>query len=372
MGNLIAKNESREVPFFTIAIPHYRHKEHLKIAIDSILCQEFSDYEILISDNFSPCDAINSIPDYLQSSGVCFKYFRQLENIGYDANVRFCILNSSGRYIFLLGNDDCLTEASTLKKIHENLSVLNFPSVAFTSYADYITNKITWRGQSTKILGYGPAAALKVFRCFSFVSGLIFEGSLAKKYNIKKWDGSIYYQFYLGCKIISEGYKVGSIRDSAVYINTTVNGKKVDTACKRSIKFSFAKRNGGFLSIICVVIDTICPYFSNLQKSSVAKKIIIEIYSISYGHGLIHYRVNYGWSYAVGVARMMRPGIIFSEIGVDKVKYGSNIFSINKFDRIKLLALYIIISIIGLLIPVKLYNICSPRLGKLVRKIQQR
>ena len=66
MGNLLAKNESCIAPFFTIAVPHYRHKEHLKIAIDSILGQKFSDYEIVVSDNFSPCGAQNSIPNYLK------------------------------------------------------------------------------------------------------------------------------------------------------------------------------------------------------------------------------------------------------------------------------------------------------------------
>lgn len=372
MSQLISSFLSNNAPFFTVAIPHYRYNDHLKIAIESLLIQSFQNFEIVISDNNSPCDAIDSIPPYLMKSGVSYKYFRQLENIGYDANVRFCILNSSGKYIFILGNDDCLTEVETLAKVHANLSKLHFPSVAFTSYGEYTTKNVTWRGRSTKIIGSGPDVALKIFRCFSFVSGLIFEGELAKKYNLEKWDGSIYYQFYLGCKIVSEGYSIGSIRDSAVYINTTVNGKKVETAMKRIIKPSFIKRNGGFMSIICVVVDTICPYFSVQQQSSVVKKIILEIYTISYAHGLIHYRTNYSWSYAFGVARMMYPSNVFSKIGVGKVRYGSETLSINIFDRLKIYALYPIITFIGLLIPVSFYFKFTPLLSRIVRKIQQK
>jgi glycosyltransferase involved in cell wall biosynthesis len=364
--------KSNDEIFFSIAIPHYRYRENLQIAIESILKQKFSNFEIIISDDCSPCDAHEIVPKELEKHLVNFQYFRHEKNQGYDRNVRFCIQKSKGKYVFLLGNDDDLTDEFVLQQLHDKLIKLNLPDLAFTSYSDYVTGELIRRAQTTRVYEGNVFNAVKIYRAYSFVSGLIYNKNAALKIETDIWDKSVYYQFYLACKLMCEGHKVASLDVNAVRINTAINGEKVPTAAKRpNTEWSFTPRYNGMDSVIRVVANTIIPYVEWDKKSKVLKDIIIQIYSISYPHALMHYRTHRNWSYSVGVARRMRPEIIFAEYIYPVSDAPISYFNFKLSHRIILRIIYIISTLAGLVVPVQAYEYLKPKLGDLVRKIQQ-
>lgn len=97
----------------SILIPTYNRALYLKDAIMCLLPQ-FQSYmdriEILISDNFSSDDTefvIDSLRSQFQNR---LKFYKQTENIGFEANFEFLINKSQGDYLYLMGDDDLLCD----------------------------------------------------------------------------------------------------------------------------------------------------------------------------------------------------------------------------------------------------------------------
>jgi glycosyltransferase involved in cell wall biosynthesis len=110
---------------FTIGIPNYNYEKYIKKTIDSILCQEGDDFEVLIADNQSTDKSWEIICSYNDER---LKIFRHETNIGFHANWNFVLNNAIGKYFILLPSDDYLTSdfmatiRSGIKK-HENVNI---------------------------------------------------------------------------------------------------------------------------------------------------------------------------------------------------------------------------------------------------------
>ena len=105
-------------PFFTISIPSLNRIESLKLVIDSILNQTFSDYEILIIDDHSD-DDIKGFINSLKNSKV--KIIENKKREGFKYSYIKCLLEAKGKYVLTLGNDDILCDKNTLKNICKRL-----------------------------------------------------------------------------------------------------------------------------------------------------------------------------------------------------------------------------------------------------------
>jgi glycosyltransferase involved in cell wall biosynthesis len=349
------------VPLITVAIPHYKQRRYLEVVLESLFEQTTNDFEILVSDDCSPDDSNVVIPKMLEASGRSFRYYSHKSNLGYDGNVRFCLSAARGRYVFLLGNDDALATPQTLSELAKALAELQFPEVAFTSYEDWKTGRVVQRAQKTTQLGSGPAAALKYFRTFSFVSGLIFEQRLTAKYETDRWDSSIYYQIYMAAKILAGGGLLGSVAISAVRKDVLLNGQTVETYATRAAKFpwSFQSRHTGLDSVIRVTADALFSSLPAAERSRAVRRIAGQILRISYPFWLFEYRRVGNWSSAVGVARGMWPSRLLAE------------YDIKAGDYLYLWALYLGVTLVGLTFPALLFNRMRATLSNLVRRRQQ-
>lgn len=95
----------------TIAIPTFNRMIFLKRALDSILKQYDERVEILVSDNCSEDNTFNLMEEYKREY-LFIRYIRNNTNIGPDGNFLQCLQNARGKYIWLLGSDDVVTEDS--------------------------------------------------------------------------------------------------------------------------------------------------------------------------------------------------------------------------------------------------------------------
>lgn len=111
----------------TVAIPAYKAK-FLKEAIDSILNQEYSNFEIVIVNDASPENLDSIVQKYTDDR---IRYFVNNENCGavnVVDNWNKCLAHANGDYIICMGDDDkllpsCLSEYISLIEKFPNKSV---------------------------------------------------------------------------------------------------------------------------------------------------------------------------------------------------------------------------------------------------------
>jgi len=76
-----AQINSSKLPLLSFAIPIYNGEKDIRRLLDSLLAQDFSDFEIVISDNAST-DRTGEICQEYASQDTRIRYHRQSENIG--------------------------------------------------------------------------------------------------------------------------------------------------------------------------------------------------------------------------------------------------------------------------------------------------
>ena len=301
------------------------------------------------------------IPKMLEASGRCFSYYSHTKNLGYDGNVRFCLRAARGRYVFLLGNDDALAGPDTLAQIARMLQELDMPAVVFTNYEDWGSGEVVRRSLGTRVLGAGATAAVSNFRSLSFVSGLIYEQSWAARHETDRWDQSIYYQVYIGCRILAEGGRLGTLDLSAVRKDVRIEGQTVPNYISRwaNEPWSFQSRHTGLDSVIRVTADAVLPLLPIAQRSAAWRRIVAKVLLTTYPFWLFEYRRVSNWSFAAGIAREMWPGKMLKEQQT------------RLLDKAYLYVIYSVVTLIGLTLPLTLFYPVKSKLADLVRYLQQ-
>ena len=106
MSNIL-KNNSTDVvlPVVSIGMPVYNGGKYIREALDSLLMQSFSNFELIISDNASTDDTAAICQQYaVKDSRI--RYKRQHVNIGALANFTFVLEQAHGEYFMWAAADD--------------------------------------------------------------------------------------------------------------------------------------------------------------------------------------------------------------------------------------------------------------------------
>jgi glycosyltransferase involved in cell wall biosynthesis len=106
----------------SICIPTYNRSRCIREQLSrlSLVDKEVLEkVEILISDNCSPDDTQQVIESYYNL--LDFVYIRNNENIGPDSNFLQCIRKATGKYVWLLGDDDFINQ-NNISKLLEIIS----------------------------------------------------------------------------------------------------------------------------------------------------------------------------------------------------------------------------------------------------------
>lgn len=102
------------MPFFSIILPTYNSSATVKIAVDSILQQTFTDFEILVIDGLSTDNTIQLVNSY---SDTRIKIISEKDNGIYDAMNKGIQL-SKGEWLYFLGSDDYLYTDIVLENVY--------------------------------------------------------------------------------------------------------------------------------------------------------------------------------------------------------------------------------------------------------------
>jgi glycosyltransferase involved in cell wall biosynthesis len=108
----------------------YNRKDLLKEALVSILRQPFTDYEVLVGNNFIQEPLLG---DCLGMKDPRVRFLNHVENVGQLRNMNFLLVQSRGRYFTWLADDD-LHAPDFLSAVHSTLAKFDWPLCVFTSY----------------------------------------------------------------------------------------------------------------------------------------------------------------------------------------------------------------------------------------------
>lgn len=100
-----------EKKFFSIIIPVYNVQKYLAECIESVLSQNFSDYEIILVDDGSQDESGNICDCYKQNYPGSIKVYHK-ENQGLISARRAGLKLANGQYICFVDSDDCLKQGA--------------------------------------------------------------------------------------------------------------------------------------------------------------------------------------------------------------------------------------------------------------------
>lgn len=107
-----------ENPFFTIMIPNFNKSDHFISCFNTIFCQKFSNFEIVVVDDFSRDDSIQKL--YNLSYYLQLKIIKHKETKGTLASRIDAAKSSIGKYLISLDPDDQL-ECDLLEELYKYL-----------------------------------------------------------------------------------------------------------------------------------------------------------------------------------------------------------------------------------------------------------
>ncbi|MEP6514091.1 MAG: glycosyltransferase family 2 protein [Parafilimonas sp.] len=124
-------------PKISVLIPTYNYAQYLDEAIQSVIDQTYSDFELIIVDNNSTDNTDEVVRKYLYDGRI--SYYKNETNIGMVANFNKCLEYSKGEYIkYLLADDkfhpELLEKFVTIMEQYHNVSLV-------TSYRKFFDAK---------------------------------------------------------------------------------------------------------------------------------------------------------------------------------------------------------------------------------------
>jgi glycosyltransferase involved in cell wall biosynthesis len=339
-------------PFFSICIPQYNRTSYLIEALKVLAQQTFKNFEVCISDDQSTDGREQQLIDYLKQSGLSFIYKKQEKNLRYDGNIRGSISLASGQYCFLHGNDDCLGSENTLQELYEKIQENNLPTVIITNFEDWQTGSKHQRIRCSALVGSGVEVAATHFRNVAFVTGVIVDRSIAQSHHTDKWDGSEMYQMYIVARAIASDGNLLELADSYVRKDIQISSDSVDSyaAKPRLNPCPIIERKLPLIQIGPLIVDAIEPYLTSDNRNSIIEQIFQQLYQFTYPFWILEYRRVQSWNYALGICLGIKPANTFMNL------------EFSTIIKVKLYALYSIVCVTGMIIPIRLFDNIRPLL----------
>lgn len=106
--------------FTILIVTYYPVWEKLKLTLDSVLEQTFTDYEIVVSDDGSEDNCFERIKEYFEEKRFTrYRLVEHEENQGTVRNLLDGVAHSQGKYIRDFGPGDLFYHAHTLQRVYD-------------------------------------------------------------------------------------------------------------------------------------------------------------------------------------------------------------------------------------------------------------
>lgn len=251
------------IPFFSIITASYNSAKTIQKTIESVLVQDFTDFEYIIIDGNSNDETINIIKSFERSfseKNIPFRYISEKDKGIYDAWNKGLDL-AEGKWISFLGSDDTYIPGA-LKLYHQEINKKSESINYISSQVQLVNDK----GENLNIFGkkYNWDKVIRdidTAQVGSFHKRELFDlnGKFSTEYKIV---GDL--DFYIRCKDFIKPAYFGQV--TANMLNTGVSNQ-IYTALKEALN---VKLHYGYLSKRIVYYD----FISSLAKCYI--KILIK------------------------------------------------------------------------------------------------
>jgi hypothetical protein len=344
-------------PLVSVCIPQFNRTNFLIESLGWLDAQSFRDFEVCIADDCSDDGGSPRLLAALEGSGLDFAYRRGDRNRRYDANLRSAIGLAHGTFALLLGNDDCLADASSLEWVARKVAPIEGLGVALANYADYATGAVGRRVLRDEVVA-GPEAAARHFRDFSFVSGIVLRTATANSLPTERWDGSEMYQMYLCCRMVAAGAKMARYEHVLVRKDIRLPGQTVDSYRLRPrLRPPFgAATSLPLLQIPRLVFDAIGPHAGGRGAATALSWLVArQVQLFTFPFWLVEYRRVQSLRFAAALWREMRPDRVFEGLPLGRRIAWSWL-------------LHVLVGLAALLVPIGLFRRLQGRLHWLAKR----
>jgi len=119
-----------EQPLVTVIIPNYNHSAYLRQRIDSVLAQDYSNYEVVILDDFSTDNSRDIIKEYENRKHIAQLVFNEKNTGSTFQQWNRGLGRAKGKYVWIAESDD-VADTSLLSTLVYNLEQYPDSSVAY-------------------------------------------------------------------------------------------------------------------------------------------------------------------------------------------------------------------------------------------------
>jgi abequosyltransferase len=202
------------MPLISVCIPAYNRAGVLPALLDSILTQDFDDFDIVIAEDRSPerIAIAAKAAEYQQRYGDRVKYYENAQTLGYDGNLRRLLELAAGEYVLFMGNDDLLAPGA-LDAVAAAVRERQDVGVVLRSYSSFVKDPeeveqiFRYFGED-RVFPSGPDTVVTFFRRCVFISGMVFRRSSAVALSTTRFDGTLLYQQHLAGNILAKEHGV--------------------------------------------------------------------------------------------------------------------------------------------------------------------
>jgi len=220
-------------PRVSICIPAYCQVKYLKRTLESILQQDYDDYEIVITDD-SPNESIITLIESMDFGGR-MRFHRNDATLGSPENWNEAVRRASGDYIKIMHHDDYFVCTHALRLFVRSLDEQSDVALCFSASRadDVVTGEtrdhLVNPGQLAELLS-DPVARLFKGNIIGAPSATIYRRSVGQEYDGKlRWLVDV--EFYM--RIFAQNLRVAYIPE--VLVGTSTNaGHQVTAVCQDS------------------------------------------------------------------------------------------------------------------------------------------
>lgn len=190
-------------PFLSVCIPAYNRASLLAPLLDSILNQNYDDFDIVICEDGSPERAAIAgvVHGFRSRYPGRIQYEENTFNLGYDGNIRHLVECAKGQYCVFMGNDDLMC-VGALEAIAAAIQRQPDCGVVVRSYATFDKNPEQFNQvyryfPDEQVLPAGAQAIFTAYRRSVVIPGMVINRNAALAVATDRFDGTLLYQLYL-------------------------------------------------------------------------------------------------------------------------------------------------------------------------------
>ena len=199
------------IPKISVIMAVYNGEKYLKLAIDSVLSQNFRDYEFIIVDDCSN-DSTPAIISSYQDERIV--YIRNQKNLGQTPSLNIALNIAKGNYIARIDADDIYLQGKLQKQF---VFMKKHPEVAVCGTAGI---KIDENGKETAVYS-PPSKPSDIYFSIFYRSPLIHVSVIMVRSIILEnggYDENYAYcaDFALWSKLVKNKYKITNLQDNLI------------------------------------------------------------------------------------------------------------------------------------------------------------